>query len=993
MSKKEKSKNSKKARNTFFALSAGTALLLTGGLLTACDNGVAVTNVAFYSGTENPTAEQGKVGDFYFETDTCFLWQYKNEGWEVVSSLKGPKGDQGEKGEDGQDGLDGLNGRPGKSAYEIAVDLGYSGTIDEWIDSLKGRGILEVQKSTEGNVDTYTIYYTDSTSYQFSVTNGQSGTSGSQIYNGIGAPGSELGVNGDYYFRLDTKELYSKANGEWGNPTSLKGEQGDPGVDGVGISDFNLEVNEIGIVYTISYTQGQSSDRFIMAGNDETYKLKRGTPITTDTTTLPGMVIYTFTTIDDQVISLVNVEDYGVARYFAVASAQELQVAVTTGGVVNVTTNIGGIAPLNMAKDVMMLLNGNTLTFASTDTYLIRNEAGNSLMIMGGEISYTSEVTITSSSTSFINNYGQMMITGVDIELNNIVGHSADEDHKTEAVGRIDGIANWGAGEVSISNCNITMDTNVDNASNKYQYKTCAIFNLGVGFELIDSTLSVEINANNSSYAIYNYINNGEPGVGMRAMRIVGSTINATSSVINSLSGIFSESYEAGEDRAVVQIGEGTVVNVERTALSGSGKKTYALRAKGNAIITGAGNATLTIVDPTECTPLYAAMETNTEPGTGSYGMTGYIDIAWDGVSSTIPEEQAGVVTISTAAELAGLAQSVNEGNTYEGKTILLTSNLYLNGHTWTPIGEGGYRVTNQTAVFKGTFDGQDHTIYGLTNAGYNPTSFEYVAGKEGQYTFGLFGVVDGATIQNLTVADVNISGNIDGAGAIVGYSKGNLTVTNCHNLGGSITGYTCVAGVVGRAYNNSAVDGTGITVINCSNAANITGTLQTAGVVGYTVGSLTSNGFILVDQCSNSGTIYGLGQTTINANTGSFIAGIVTYGYYNGFTDDITITNNSNSGTIKQAYAHDIAFVATGAGLDRVAAENDVYDFTGNTNTGTSIIENLDDASLDWYKPAGEHPVVIVIDGQRPITNIYYEDVVTYRVDYVEANNTTNKD
>lgn len=886
MSKKEKTKNSKKARNTFFALSAGTALLLTGGLLTACDNGVAVTNVAFYSGTENPTAEQGKVGDFYFETDTCFLWQYKNEGWEVVANLKGPKGDQGEKGEDGQDGLDGLNGRPGKSAYEIAVDLGYSGTIDEWIDSLKGRGILEVQKSTEGNVDTYTIYYTDSTSYQFSVTNGQSGTSGSQIYNGIGAPTAELGVNGDYYFRLDTKELYSKANGEWGNPTSLKGEQGDPGVagsrmysgseapatanvgdyflnsatgalyeytaqgwstdpvadlkgpqgdagtagsqihsgtgapsaelgvvgdyyfdtegkalyektgeatwgsaialqgeqgdpgvDGVGISDFNLQVNEIGIVYTISYTQGQSSDRFIMAGNDETYKLKRGTPITTDTTTLPGMVIYTFTTIDDQEISLVNVEDYGVARYFAVASAQELQVAVTTGGVVNVTSDIDGIAPLNMAKDVMMLLNGNTLTFAGTDTYLIRNEAGNSLMIMGGEISYTSEVTITSSSTSFINNYGQMMITGVDIELNNIVGHSSNTE--AEAVGRIDGIANWGAGEVSISNCNITMDTNVDDAAAANQYKTCAIFNLGAGFELIDSILNVDINVANSSYAIYNYINNGEPGVGMRAMRIVGSTINATSSVINSLSGIFSESYEAGDDQAVVQIGEGTVVNVERTALSGSGKKTYALRAKGNAIITGAGNATLTIVDPTECTKLYCGMETNTEPGTGSYGMTGYIDAAWDGVSASVPMEESGVVTISSAAELAGLAQSVNAGNTYEGKTILLTSNLYLNGHEWTPIGYGTCNNGDVTQdltgpQFKGTFDGQGYTIYGLNITTFNDGG-EQAGASAG---VGLFGQVVCATIQNVNIDGAVVSGN-HWVGALAGFVT-HSTIDNC---------------------------------------------------------------------------------------------------------------------------------------------------------------------------------------------------------------------
>lgn len=32
----------------------------------------------------------------------------------------------------------GLKGDPGKSAYEIAVDHGFTGTEDEWIESLQG---------------------------------------------------------------------------------------------------------------------------------------------------------------------------------------------------------------------------------------------------------------------------------------------------------------------------------------------------------------------------------------------------------------------------------------------------------------------------------------------------------------------------------------------------------------------------------------------------------------------------------------------------------------------------------------------------------------------------------------------------------------------------------------------------------------------------------------------------------------------------------------
>lgn len=39
----------------------------------------------------------------------------------------------------GTDGIDGANGNDGKSAYQIAVDNGFEGTEQEWIDSLKGQ--------------------------------------------------------------------------------------------------------------------------------------------------------------------------------------------------------------------------------------------------------------------------------------------------------------------------------------------------------------------------------------------------------------------------------------------------------------------------------------------------------------------------------------------------------------------------------------------------------------------------------------------------------------------------------------------------------------------------------------------------------------------------------------------------------------------------------------------------------------------------------------
>lgn len=45
----------------------------------------------------------------------------------------------GRDGRDGIPGKDGENGRDGKSAYEVAVDNGFVGTEQEWLESLKGR--------------------------------------------------------------------------------------------------------------------------------------------------------------------------------------------------------------------------------------------------------------------------------------------------------------------------------------------------------------------------------------------------------------------------------------------------------------------------------------------------------------------------------------------------------------------------------------------------------------------------------------------------------------------------------------------------------------------------------------------------------------------------------------------------------------------------------------------------------------------------------------
>lgn len=65
--------------------------------------------------------------------------------------IKGEKGDKGDPGENGADGQPGKQGADGLSAYQIAVDNGFTGTEAEWLASLKGEAGPQVPKGDTGS--------------------------------------------------------------------------------------------------------------------------------------------------------------------------------------------------------------------------------------------------------------------------------------------------------------------------------------------------------------------------------------------------------------------------------------------------------------------------------------------------------------------------------------------------------------------------------------------------------------------------------------------------------------------------------------------------------------------------------------------------------------------------------------------------------------------------------------------------------------------------
>ena len=73
----------------------------------------------------------------------------------------------------------------GKSVYDMALLNGFKGTLDDFINSIKGepgeqgKGVLTIQKTaTNGLIDTYTITYTDGSTSNFYIRNGKDGDDG-----------------------------------------------------------------------------------------------------------------------------------------------------------------------------------------------------------------------------------------------------------------------------------------------------------------------------------------------------------------------------------------------------------------------------------------------------------------------------------------------------------------------------------------------------------------------------------------------------------------------------------------------------------------------------------------------------------------------------------------------------------------------------------------------------------------------------------------------
>lgn len=131
----------------------------------------------------------------------------------------------------------------GKSAYDIAVMNGYSGTQEQWLASLVGENGAKGDKGDAGK-----------SAYELAVENGYKGTVEEWLKSLVASDvAGKDGANGKSAYELAVEKGYNGTEEEW-----LKTLVGANGIDGKGeIYDSNLQ--DVDVDYVFEYVSGKTS--------------------------------------------------------------------------------------------------------------------------------------------------------------------------------------------------------------------------------------------------------------------------------------------------------------------------------------------------------------------------------------------------------------------------------------------------------------------------------------------------------------------------------------------------------------------------------------------------------------------------------------------------------------------------------------------------------------------------------------------------------------
>lgn len=284
------------------------------------------------------------------------------------------------------------------------------------------------------------------------------------------------------------------------------------------------------------------------------------------------------------------------------------------------------------------------------------------------------------------------------------------------------------------------------------------------------------------------------------------------------------------------------------------------------------------------------------------------------------------------------LATRVNSGTNYSGKFIKLGADITYDGteNNYTPIGNGD-------KGFRGNFDGDGHTISGISVRG------------ETDYK-GLFGKVYAGAVTNVVLAKCNFSGEKK-VGGIAGVIMLNSTISNCR-VEGTVT-------IAGEDIYSGGIVGYSSTshIVGCLSAATVSGnSINYGGIVGY-----NSDKNVIVQNClaigcnitgSSAGAISGadLGVFSNNYYANCTVSGFSSNkGCYNGdVTDNDGAVRAVSSTTRPAEIGAQIASYSNGLTVyEHGAYYNGTYylrhDLAG-TAVGLNLTQGTKDGVTAWW-------------------------------------------
>lgn len=288
--------------------------------------------------------------------------------------------------------------------------------------------------------------------------------------------------------------------------------------------------------------------------------------------------------------------------------------------------------------------------------------------------------------------------------------------------------------------------------------------------------------------------------------------------------------------------------------------------------------------------------------------------IAWDFMDITYPlfwkpaepteiniEQGEVVLSISTPQQLVEFRDNVNNKNTFEGKTVILNSDIDMREYdgVFEPIGGKGHDCYYDQELknsFKGTFDGRGHTIKNLLVQD-NDTNEKSIYN-----CCGLFGIINNSCIKNLNLSSSVIEGTNKIIGGIVGSSQYSI-VENC-SFNSKLIGYNSrehkdiMGGIVGYNMDSLIKNCYSAGVIDCKVDGDVNNICHSDSRVGGIVGINYSKQYKgVVRNCYNKSEIIAKGEK-IKKNDAMRIGGIAGENYY-------MVENCYNVGTFKTEHPY----------------------------------------------------------------------------------------